>query len=127
MLVVFTFVALWHDLSFTLLAWAWLIVLFVIPEMLGRYLCPAERYGHRPWFRHIRSLGSVANVFMMMTANLVGFVIGLDGIQFLWSQLGGTAAGRWYLVGATAVLFVGVQLMYEYRAEEIRRGVLRNC
>ena len=62
-----------------------------------------------------------------MTANLVGFVIGLDGIQFLWSQLGGTAAGRWYLVGATAVLFVGVQLMYEYRAEEIRRGVLRNC
>ena len=127
MLVVFTFVALWHDLSFTLLAWAWLIVLFVIPEMLGRYLCPAERYGHRPWFRHIRSLGSVVNVFMMMTANLVGFVIGLDGIQFLWSQLGGTAAGRWYLVGATAVLFVGVQLMYEYRAEEIRRGVLRNC
>ena len=35
-LLVFTFVALWHDLSFTLLAWAWLITLFIAPEAAAR-------------------------------------------------------------------------------------------
>ena len=39
-LLVFTFVALWHDLSFRLLAWGWLISLFVIPELLANYLLP---------------------------------------------------------------------------------------
>jgi len=33
-LVVFTFVALWHDLSMKLLAWGWIVSLFVIPEMI---------------------------------------------------------------------------------------------
>ena len=33
-ILVFTFVALWHDLTFKLLAWGWLISLFILPEML---------------------------------------------------------------------------------------------
>jgi D-alanyl-lipoteichoic acid acyltransferase DltB (MBOAT superfamily) len=32
--VVFTFVALWHDLQLNLLIWGWFICLFLIPEML---------------------------------------------------------------------------------------------
>ena len=126
-LVVFTFVALWHDLSFTLLAWAWLIVLFIVPEVLGRTLVPARVYGQRAWFRHVRALGTVANVFMMISANLVGFVVGLDGVQYVWSQLLGTRAGAVCLLQLTGVLFVAAQLRYEDRAEERRRGVLRNC
>lgn len=126
-LVVFTFVALWHDLSFTLLAWAWLIVLFIVPEVLGRTLVPARVYEQRVWFRHVRALGTVANLFMMMTANLVGFVVGLDGVQYLWGQLMGTRAGLVCLVELVAILFVAAQLMYEYRTEERRRGVWRNC
>lgn len=126
-LVVFTFVALWHDLSFTLLAWAWLIVLFIVPEVLGRTLVPARVYGQCAWFRHVRALGTVANLFMMITANLVGFVVGLDGVQYVWSQLVGTRAGVVCLVQLIGVLFVAAQLMYEYRAEERRHGVLRNC
>ena len=31
--VVFTFVAIWHDINLRLLAWGWLITLFVIPEI----------------------------------------------------------------------------------------------
>jgi MBOAT, membrane-bound O-acyltransferase family len=31
--LIFTFVALWHDLSFRLLAWGWLVSLFFIPEI----------------------------------------------------------------------------------------------
>lgn len=32
--VVFTFVALWHDLEWKLLAWAWLMCLLLLPELL---------------------------------------------------------------------------------------------
>ena len=122
-LVVFTFVALWHDLSFTLLAWAWLIVLFLVPEIVGRSLVPSRVYGQRPWFRHVRALGTVANMFMMISANLVGFVIGLDGVQLVWSQMVETGAGRVCLLQLIVVLFIAAQLMYEYRAEEWRRGI----
>ena len=122
-LVVFTFVALWHDLSFTLLAWAWLIVLFLVPEIVGRSLVPSRVYGQRPWFRHVRALSTVANMFMMISANLVGFVIGLDGVQFVWSQMVETGAGRVCLLQLIVVLFIAAQLMYEYRAEEWRRGI----
>lgn len=41
--LVFTFVALWHDLSFRLLAWGWLISLFILPEIVGRKLVPAAK------------------------------------------------------------------------------------
>lgn len=34
--VVFTFVALWHDLSFKLLTWGWLVSLFVLPEVIAK-------------------------------------------------------------------------------------------
>lgn len=42
-LLVFTFVALWHDLSFRLLAWGWLVSLFILPEVAGRVLVPASK------------------------------------------------------------------------------------
>ena len=41
--LVFTFVALWHDLSLQLLTWGWAVSLFVVPEMLCRKLFTAEK------------------------------------------------------------------------------------
>lgn len=38
MWVVFTFVAIWHDIEFKLLAWGWLICLFLVPEIVGSRL-----------------------------------------------------------------------------------------
>lgn len=38
-------------------------------------------------------MGGVFNILMMMAANLVGFVIGTDGIKFFVSQLFGTVEG----------------------------------
>ena len=32
--VIFTFVAIWHDLNINLVLWAWGICLFMVPEML---------------------------------------------------------------------------------------------
>ena len=42
-ILVFSFVALWHDLTFSLLAWGWLVTLFILPELLATYLLPASQ------------------------------------------------------------------------------------
>ncbi|GAA6059716.1 hypothetical protein JCM10212_000244 [Sporobolomyces blumeae] len=126
-LAVFTFVALWHDLSLTLLVWGWTVTLFVLPEMIGTKLVSSQKYGHTTWYRHVAALGGVLNVLMMMTANLVGFVVGIDGAKGLWSKMLGGWEGRSFLLIASACLFVAIQVMFEYRAEEARRGINRRC
>jgi hypothetical protein len=55
-------------------------------------------------------------MFMMMAANLVGFVVGIEGTKFLFSQLFGTFEGFRFLTLACACMFVGAQLMMEYRS-----------
>ena len=40
--LIFTFVALWHDLSPRLLAWGWLAALFILPEVVARKTLPAS-------------------------------------------------------------------------------------
>jgi hypothetical protein len=53
---------------------------------------------------------------MMMAANLVGFVIGMDGLAFFVKQVTSTVAGWTFLAVTFPCLFVGVQLMFEYRS-----------
>jgi len=125
--LVFSFVALWHDLTFRLLAWGWLVSLFVIPELAASYLLSASKFAKYPWYRHVCAVGGVLNIIMMMTANLVGFVVGTDGVNLLASRLSGTWDGGRFMVLAATCLFVGVQLMFEYRAEELRQGIQRRC
>jgi len=125
--LVFSFVALWHDLTFRLLAWGWLVSLFVIPELAASYLLSASKFGKHLWYRHVCAVGGVLNIIMMMTANLVGFVVGTDGIKFLASRLSGTWDGARFMVLAAISLFMGVQLMFEYREEELRQGIQRRC
>lgn len=86
-LLVFTFVALWHDLSLKLLTWGWLVTLFIVPEILARKAIPQQRFGRTTWYRHLAAAGGVFNILLMMTANLVGFAIGTDGMKYMWQQL----------------------------------------
>lgn len=125
--LVFTFVALWHDLSWQLLAWGWLVAGFVVPELVGRALVPASKYGQEWWYRHVAAFGGALNVLLMMTANLVGFVLGLDGVKYLISTLLGTGSGILTLLFIIACLFIAVQVMFEYREEEARKGIDRRC
>lgn len=126
-MLVFTFVALWHDLSLKLLTWGWLISFFLVPEIVARKNVPASKYGHTWWYRHVAAIGGVGNVLMMMTGNLVGFAIGTDGMRYMAEQLLGSWGGVRFMTTACAVLFVGVQIMFEYREEELRRGIDRKC
>jgi protein-cysteine N-palmitoyltransferase HHAT len=52
------------------------------------------QFASRPWYRHICAIGAVGNILMMMVANLVGFVVGIDGVRYLFSQLAGTMEGK---------------------------------
>lgn len=126
-LLIFTFVALWHDLSFRLLAWGWLVCLFIVPELLAAYLLPQSKYGQYWWYRHVCAIGAVFNILMMMTANLVGFVVGTEGVLYLSRQITGSLEGFRFIVAGCCCLFVGVQLMFEYREEEKRRGIFLRC
>ncbi|KAF2170537.1 hypothetical protein M409DRAFT_51562 [Zasmidium cellare ATCC 36951] len=127
-LAVFTFVALWHDINLRLLMWGWLITLFVLPEVLATLAFPAKKWKDRPnQYRWLCGVGAVANILMMMAANLVGFAVGLDGLKGLVDGIVGTWGGRAFLLAACATLFVGVQVMFEVRESEKRRGVNMKC
>ncbi|KAJ5164220.1 Membrane bound O-acyl transferase MBOAT [Penicillium coprophilum] len=127
-LLVFTFVALWHDINLRLLMWGWLVTLFVLPEVLGGMLFPANRWrSHPTLYRVICGIGSVGNVLMMMIANLVGFALGMDGLKDLLAGLTGSYSGLAYMVSCCVVLFVGVQVMFEVREDELRAGINLKC
>ena len=94
LLAVFTFVAMWHDIQLRLLVWGWLISLFVLPETLARFLFPKQKWNdHKEVYRVICGVGAVGNILMMMSANLVGFAIGLDGLKGLVQGIVGSYSG----------------------------------
>jgi len=122
--LVFTFVAIWHDINLRLLMWGWLITLFVLPEIIAVLLFPAKKYQDRPnWYRVLCGLGAIGNILMMMIANLVGYAIGIEGLKGLVHGIVGSAAGVALFGAACGCLFVGVQIMFEVREEEKRAGI----
>jgi len=129
MVAVFTFVALWHDISLRLLTWSWLIILFLLPEIIcSKVLFPARAYKDRPTtYQMLAGIGAVANILMMMAANLVGFALGLDGLQDLVKGIVSEWEGYVFLLSACATLFVGAMVMFEHRESERRRGIVMSC
>lgn len=41
--IVFSFVAIWHDIQLRLLLWGWLVVIFILPELLATVIFPAKK------------------------------------------------------------------------------------
>ena len=52
------------------------------------------QYGSKPWYRHVCAIGAVFNMLMMVSANLVGFVIGTEGLMYLVNEIIGTWSGE---------------------------------
>ncbi|KAI9670234.1 MAG: glycerol transporter [Alyxoria varia] len=125
LLLVFTFVALWHDLSLQLLTWSWLIIIFLMPELIcSTVLFPAKNFKNKPeTYRFLCATGAVGNILMMMAANLVGFAVGLDGLQSMVASIMSGWEGWTFLLAACATLFVGSMVMFEIREDEKRRGI----
>lgn len=57
-----------------------------------------------------------------MIANLVGFAVGVDGVKEMLTKIFGTANGLSFLISVTICLFIAVQIMFEIRESEKRRG-----
>lgn len=87
--VVFGFVALWHDLSFNLLAWGWGMCIFIMPEVIiQNYFAQEKFYAFRNTLKFCW-LASVAGGFdlvLMTVANLIGFSFGIKGFLVLLDQ-----------------------------------------
>lgn len=126
-LIVFSFVALWHDIELRLFVWGGLIVLFVLPEIIAKSVLPFKVYGKYRWYRYVAGIGAVLNIWMMLIANLVGFAVGVDGIRNLLGEMMHTAAGLRFTILCSVLLFVGVQVMFEYRERELRMGIDMKC
>ncbi|KAI4870226.1 MBOAT-domain-containing protein [Hypoxylon rubiginosum] len=126
--LVFTFVALWHDIQLRLLVWGWLVVFFMLPEMAAGFLFPKAKWEGRPTaYRMLCCLGAVVNIFMMMVANLVGFAVGVDGLENIIAGIFRDFSGFCFIISASMALFVGVQVMFEIRESEARRGINLKC
>ncbi|KAF2001005.1 MBOAT-domain-containing protein [Amniculicola lignicola CBS 123094] len=127
-LVVFSFIAIWHDIQLRLLMWGWLVTVFVLPEVIASYLFPARRWKDWPnAYRYLCGVGAVGEVLMLMVANLVGFALGLDGLGGLVRGIMGSWSGLGFFWGACAALFMGAQIMFEVREGEKRRGIKMKC
>jgi D-alanyl-lipoteichoic acid acyltransferase DltB (MBOAT superfamily) len=144
---VFTFVALWHDISLNLLIWGWLIVFFMMPEVLASYIFPRKKWENSlTAYRVLCGVGVIGNLMMMLMANLVGFAVGVDGLKSIISgifrDIDGTYSvplsfeeakliqqetGFVFLVTASSALFVGIQVMFEIREAEMRKGIFLKC
>ncbi|KAE8450609.1 hypothetical protein EG329_005953 [Mollisiaceae sp. DMI_Dod_QoI] len=126
--VVFTFVALWHDISLNLLIWGWLIVLFMMPEVIAGMLFPRKKWeNHLTAYRVLCGVGVVGNLMMMMMANLVGFAVGVDGLKSIIHGIFKDYSGLVFLITASSALFVGIQVMFEVREAEMRKGIFLKC
>ncbi|KAI8993660.1 MBOAT, membrane-bound O-acyltransferase family-domain-containing protein [Pilobolus umbonatus] len=120
--LVFTFVALWHDIELKLLAWGWLISIFLLPEIIASSIFSEKKYGHKPYYRFVCGAGGVCNILMMMIANLIGFSVGLDGVKEMLTKIFLTSGGLSFLMSVSVCLFIAVQVMFEIRESEKRRG-----
>ncbi|KAL6124755.1 hypothetical protein ACLB2K_077265 [Fragaria x ananassa] len=115
--VVFTFVAIWHDLEWKLLSWAWLTCLFFIPEIIFKSAANAFQAKTALGEFIVREFSAAAGaitITCLMVANLVGFVIGPSGISWLVSQFL-SRKGLPVLAGMLLTFYVGTKLMFHIR------------
>jgi D-alanyl-lipoteichoic acid acyltransferase DltB (MBOAT superfamily) len=78
---IFLWVGVWHGVEPHLLAWGLLIAALILPEFFcTRYFCqPKVRDYYGDWHLHICAAGGVINLLFMISTNLIGFVLGIDG------------------------------------------------
>ncbi|KAL3843599.1 hypothetical protein ACJIZ3_001002 [Penstemon smallii] len=125
--VIFTFVAVWHDLEWKLLSWAWLTCIFFIPEMLVKSATKSieVKGAFREFiFRELSAVAGAVTITCLMVANLIGFVIGPSGINWLVS--GFLHQEGWPTLGGLLISFyVGTKLMFHISDAKQRKDKAR--
>lgn len=115
--IIFTFVALWHDLEWKLISWAWLTCVFLIPEILIKSSVASFKSRsatEKLVLRELRAVAGTITIACLMVANLVGYVIGPSGTSWMISRL--VKKDGFPLLGFIFLSFyVAVKLMFHIR------------
>ena len=126
--IIFSFVALWHDLWFNLLLWAWCIYLCLIPEIIIKsYFTNENRQylKYKMWFRYLRAWFCSIDIILLITANLIGFGIGnKELVDALFNLLKSTTPLRFLLISIFLSPFT-FAMFYIREIEEIN-GIKKN-
>jgi D-alanyl-lipoteichoic acid acyltransferase DltB (MBOAT superfamily) len=89
-IIIFTFVAFWHDLTGRVFIWGWLISIFIIPEILAIKIFSKQRF--KDYFGryhvYLGVCGGSANMLIMSCMNLIGYSVGLEGFLEMIKKLG---------------------------------------
>ena len=64
------------------------------------------------------ALAAALNILVLMTANMVGFVVGIDGVTPLLAKV---FADPLFMIGVMGTLFSASQIMFMLRQREERR------
>ncbi|OMJ90953.1 hypothetical protein SteCoe_6621 [Stentor coeruleus] len=123
--VVFGFVAIWHDLTLSLLFWGWGMCLFIMPEVLVKaYFAQTKMAEFRKTlsFSWMCAISGGVYECLMVIANLVGFSFGIDGlIQTIQKLMDWD--GIMIMSKVMIVLTISTHFMMLYRKDEVRRGI----
>ncbi len=125
--VVFTFVALWHDMNFQLLAWGWITGITFLPEMvigvMFKKVNVLRALKRKSYYRFVIAFGGAGNILLLMAANMIGYSVGVNGTGSIAAAI---TWGHFLLfIYVYAILNVGVLFMQEWRAEERRQGIFK--
>ena len=125
--VVFTFVALWHDMNLQLLAWGWITGLTFLPEMIIGVMFSKinvlKALKRKNYYRFIVAFGGAGNILLLMAANMIGYSVGIGGTSSIASAI--TWGHVLLFTYVYSCLYLGVLFMQEWRAEERRRGIVK--
>ncbi|KAF4663102.1 hypothetical protein FOL47_005901 [Perkinsus chesapeaki] len=89
--VIFTFVAVWHELQFQMLQWAWVVCAMMIPEIIVSLTIQKQDWAiplrRSPWYKYLCALGAAFNILLLMSANLIGFSYGPNGLHIVTNSI----------------------------------------
>ncbi len=115
---IFLFVAVWHDLEWRLISWAWIICAAFLPELLVKKIASSSKFDkirHKTVYIAVAALLAAVNCAGLMAANMVGFVVGVDGMSDLFKQL---LESPNYLLGVLVSFYCAMHLNFRWRERE---------
>jgi D-alanyl-lipoteichoic acid acyltransferase DltB (MBOAT superfamily) len=114
---IFFFVAIWHDFEWRLLAWAWVTCLAFLPELLIKKAGASEALAglrnKKVLYRHVCAGFAAVNIAALMSANLAGFVVGLDGLVEVFIK--GMLTDGQFVAAALLVFYSAAHIMFYLR------------
>ena len=85
--IVFTFVALWHDMNWRVFHWAFLVFAIMAPELVCTAIYRSKlgtfRSRHPTLAKILKTSFAALNINFLILANMVGYVFGIDGVDVL--------------------------------------------